>query len=111
MIGQPSAADLLAAVDAMAAQARPSALFAAKPTTPAAGFLSQIRARKTGEAAGIAPGRPGAATFGDKTKLEKLIAEALGVDEKHPLPGIIGSAGTPGLLRRLSQEPIRFLFF
>lgn len=71
-----------AALDAMASRARPPALFPAKETPKGIGYLTQsIGARPAGAAAGQRMSRE---------EFQKAIAGQLGVDESHPLPGILG---------------------
>jgi len=70
-----------AALDDMASKARPAALFPAKEQPKGIGFLT-----------GVAPGRVGAAasTRMSREEFQKFMAQQLGVEETHPLSGILG---------------------
>lgn len=73
---------LQAALDDMASKARPAALFPAKELPKGIGFLTgAIAARPAGAAAGQRMSRE---------EFQRAIAGQLGVDETHPLPGILG---------------------
>lgn len=73
---------LQGALDEMASKARPAALFPAKELPKGIGFLTgAIAARPAGAAAGQRMSRE---------EFQRAIAGQLGVDETHPLPGILG---------------------
>jgi hypothetical protein len=72
---------LQAALDEMASKARPASLFPAKELPKGIGFLTGVAGRPAGAAVGQRMSRE---------EFQRAIAGQLGVDETHPLPGVLG---------------------
>lgn len=72
---------LQGALDDMASKARPAVLFPAKELPKGIGFLTGVAGRPAGAAVGQRMSRE---------EFQRAIAGQLGVDETHPLPGILG---------------------
>lgn len=70
------------ALDAMASKARPPSLFPVKELPKGIGFLTGVAGRPATAAT--------ASTRMSREEFQKFMAQQLGVDETHPLPGILG---------------------